>query len=546
MMKKLKIKNLFLLFLLCCGVVFSDTTTKHIEKTTRPVEEVIPLNYKTIKTDINNLLYKNQGLAQTKYGLAVFSTALNKFIYTKDYQQLLTPASNTKLFTTFTSFYQLGQDYKLTTSVYIDGDVKKGVLNGNIYIVGGGDPIFNLNDLESIAAAVRDYGITKINGNVYGDGSFFDGETNRFIYSKDKDEVEAVAPITALSIEKNIVTVIVTAGTIPGKPVNVQFKPASSGFVVANNATVASLDNNFKQNDDYNNVYEELNYNYYNGDSYDLLARRTVNQKSAKAAKTAAKKAPTPTIKITTSAQADGKQSFTVSGTLGRNKTYSYQYYIKDPVLIATYAFKDRLNAVGVQVSGNAEKKGFIKTEMKNKTLVYAFKRDIKDIINTTNKYSNNYLAESLFKLNGAAAGNDTNTAASARMATINVLKKINSLPEGFLLNDGSGLSRRNLVTAESLVNILLYANNHEFSESFHKSLSIAGCDGTLLKRMKATPAENNLHAKTGTLRNVSSLAGYVDTKTGDRLVFAFVFNGPNVGNYKLLENQIGELLSNY
>ena len=521
MMKKLKIKNLFLLFLLCCGVVFSDTTTKHIEKTTRPVEEVIPLNYKTIKTDINNLLYKNQGLAQTKYGLAVFSTALNKFIYTKDYQQLLTPASNTKLFTTFTSFYQLGQDYKLTTSVYIDGDVKKGVLNGNIYIVGGGDPIFNLNDLESIAAAVRDYGITKINGNVYGDGSFFDVETNRFIYSKDKDEVEAVAPITALSIEKNIVTVIVTAGTIPGKPVNVQFKPASSGFVVANNATVASLDNNFKQNDNYNNVYEEL-------------------------AKTAAKKAPTPTIKITTSAQADGKQSFTVSGTLGRNKTYSYQYYIKDPVLIATYAFKDRLNAVGVQVSGNAEKKGFIKTEMKNKTLVYAFKRDIKDIINTTNKYSNNYLAESLFKLNGAAAGNDTNTAASARMATINVLKKINCLPEGFLLNDGSGLSRRNLVTAESLVNILLYANNHEFSESFHKSLSIAGCDGTLLKRMKATAAENNLHAKTGTLRNVSSLAGYVDTKTGDRLVFAFVFNGPNVGNYKLLENQIGELLSNY
>ena len=169
-------------------------------------------------------------------------------------------------------------------------------MNGNIYIVGGGDPIFNLNDLESIAAAVRDYGITKINGNVYGDGSFFDVETNRFIYSKDKDEVEAVAPITALSIEKNIVTVIVTAGTIPGKPVNVQFKPASSGFVVANNATVASLDNNFKQNDNYNNVYEELNYNYYNGDSYDLLARRTVNQKSAKAAKTAAKKAPTPTI----------------------------------------------------------------------------------------------------------------------------------------------------------------------------------------------------------------------------------------------------------
>jgi len=84
------------------------------------------------------------------------------------------------------------------------------------------------------------------------------------------------------------------------------------------------------------------------------------------------------------------------------------------------------------------------------------------------------------------------------------------------------------------------------FYKNLDSSLSIAGIDGTLSKRMQNTLAMNNLRAKTGTLRNVSSLAGYVNTKNNDTLIFAFIFNGANVGAYKQIENKLGELLSTY
>lgn len=537
-----KIKKIFLIVVLFYGVAFADTNTLYLNQLNENIHTTF--DYKTINTDINNLLYNNPNLSRTKYGLSVYSTKLNKWIYTYNHKKLLVPASNTKLFTTFTSFYQLGQEYQISTKVYMEGQLNKGTLNGNLYIVGGGDPIFNINDLENIAAEIKKYGINKINGNIYGDGSFFDAETNRFKYSNDIDEVEAVAPITALSLEKNIVTVIVTAGTIPGKSVNVQFKPASSGFVSSVDAIVTANENYLDENNLYNNFYyEELNYKLYSGDSYNLVAAKN---KKKNITKKTNKKSKLPSIRITTSMRQDGKQCFYVKGSLKRNKTYTYQYYIKDPVLITAYALKDRLGAVGINVFGCVDKKELIKNEIENKILIYTFKRNINDIIIPTNKFSDNYLAETLFKLNGAVSGNNINCVENSKLITKNILKKLNFLPDGFLLNDGSGLSRRNNITSELLTNILIYMYKNNFYDNLYASLSIAGNDGTLRKRMKNTAAENNLYAKTGTLSNVSSLAGYVNTKNGDKLIFSFIFNGPNIGAYKMIENKLGELLANY
>jgi len=113
-------------------------------------------------------------------------------------------------------------------------------------------------------------------------------------------------------------------------------------------------------------------------------------------------------------------------------------------------------------------------------------------------------------------------------------------------LNDGSGLSRRNLVTARSLTNLLIDVYKSDFKDNFINSLAIAGIDGTLRKRFRSNSTVSNIRAKTGTLRNASGLAGFVKTLEGENIAFAFIFNGNDVGYYKSLENQLAELLANF
>ena len=92
-------------------------------------------------------------------------------------------------------------------------------------------------------------------------------------------------------------------------------------------------------------------------------------------------------------------------------------------------------------------------------------------------------------------------------------------------LNDGSGLSRNDMVTAEATLQLLTYMRRHRYATAFRDALPIAGVDGTLRNRMKGTVAENNLRAKTGTLSSASSLSGFVTTAAGEELVFSIMVN---------------------
>ncbi|HEV2834963.1 MAG TPA: D-alanyl-D-alanine carboxypeptidase/D-alanyl-D-alanine-endopeptidase, partial [Pyrinomonadaceae bacterium] len=92
-------------------------------------------------------------------------------------------------------------------------------------------------------------------------------------------------------------------------------------------------------------------------------------------------------------------------------------------------------------------------------------------------------------------------------------------------LNDGSGLSRNDMITAEASVQLLTFMSKHRYADVFREALPIAGVDGTLRNRMKGTPAENNVRAKTGSLSSASSLAGYVTTAAGEKLAFSIMVN---------------------
>lgn len=452
------------------------------------------LSLQALRNEIDNVL-NEKNLQKSKFGVAIYSLTTGKYYYQKNIDLPLTPASNTKLVTAFVALKELGKDFKVKTIVYSDSrDIRDSVLNGNLYIYGRGDPFLSINNIEQLADAISGLGIKNINGNIYADGSFFDNKKIRKDYSGDADHVENIPPITAICFEKNTATVLVTTGSKLGNPVNVQIIPPSPAFTISNTAKIAN------------------------------------KGKIAVA-----------------SNMSEGKQNFLVSGSLAANRTYSYRYYINNPELAVAGAFKQRLEAGGIKIKGDFGTQELSKLDSNKRIFKLAeIGRDVKDIIYPVLKNSDNFLAEMLFKLIGAESGKLSDNASGTKAITKKVMEKFAIPFEACMINDGSGLSRRNLLTARTLIHILKETDKLDFRSELDSCLAVAGIDGTLSRRMAETSAYENLRAKTGTLRNASSLAGYVNTIDGERLAFAFIFNGNAVWYYKQAEAELGRILSQF
>lgn len=455
---------------------------------------------KALNGEIKEII-SDKGLRQTDIGILIYSLDNNKIYYEKNMDKYLTPASVTKVVTSFAALVDLGAEYKIKTQLYSDADVVDGVLNGNLYIVGKGDALFSSADLEKMVEIAYSYGIREIKGNIYADGSYFDDMTSRFKYSGDRDIVQSIPEITALSIEKNTFTILANAGSKNKSRVDVRTIPPSNAFSIHNSAIV-----------------------------FGGKGRKKRGPKDME-------------ISITASKSSKGGHVISVKGGLKANTTDSKTYDLNDAVYVVAGALFNRLKARGIKIQGEFDK---MAAPDSANILVAEFGRPLKEILRELNKNSDNYLAESVFKLIGAHYGKYDNTAKSARERIQFILDSMDVPCSKCRFNGGSGLSRRNLTTAQALVRILEIASENEFGKYLPLFLSNAGVDGTLKNRMKRTRAENNVKAKTGTLRNVSALAGYVHTLDNENLAFAVFLNGPHVGNYKRAENNIAILLSNF
>jgi PBP4 family serine-type D-alanyl-D-alanine carboxypeptidase len=203
---------------------------------------------------------------------------------------------------------------------------------------------------------------------------------------------------------------------------------------------------------------------------------------------------------------------------------------------------KHQLKLAGISVKGSIARK----VTPENAEIIGEFKHPLSYLVGLVNKNSDNFLAEHVYKLVGASAGGQKNTGKIATETVKRVLSD-NGIPvDGICIYDGSGLCRKNLFSAAVQTMLLNRALKLPFGQDFKNSLSVAGVDGTLRKRMSGTYAASNLRAKTGTLRNTSALSGYSYTKDGEQLIFSIISNGPSVGEYKQLENRIGEAIANF
>lgn len=496
-----------------CFVIFNFIFYNQIASQDNPKSDNLNTNtsnYARLIARLDSLSNANQTLLKySNYSIAVYSLNSNQMIFSKNPDNFVKPASVTKLITSFVAYSLVGDSFKIKTQFYTnDKNIEDKIINGNLYIRGYGDCTQKLEDLDEIVRQLKSLGIRKITGDIIADGTFFDEVNNRFHYSGDADEVEPTALISALSLENNRIKIVVNT-KVAGEP-KIQVIPYSPSI----NVTVNNL-------------------------GIPATPKPKPNRKKPvqpKATRT----------KIFSKLDERGYQNITISGRLAKNSSLYFEEFNRNPVLSYAGAVYSRLINNGIAVDG------YFSKLVDNKITDYAkfiflgeIAKPINLMINEINKNSNNYYAENLFKFNAATARKDNNLATSAKLL-------LDSLVGNYLENhkgeikifDGSGLSRRNRLSAASLIDLLKNVSKSNYFGSFLSSLAIAGRDGTLEKRMRGTAAELKVFAKTGTHRDVSALAGIVRTNDGEIFLFAFLFNGGGVGSYKLLENQMCEIIA--
>jgi PBP4 family serine-type D-alanyl-D-alanine carboxypeptidase len=532
------------------------------------------VNFRSI---IQNLIDAEGIASNSKTSIRILTIKQHEVLFEKNPHQYLTPASTTKLFPSFSAFYTMGSDYMIPTQVLSDGMIENGVFKGDIYLKGFGDALLDEQDITALVLQLKQKGITSINGGIYADASYYDNITQRHIYSGDNEVVEPLAPITALGIHKNEFIVDMVHG-------QTQIIPASDAVFVNRSISAVSKTNITQPKKSSKNkiISKKTTIKTKNGKKKVIKVEKSNNKKSAKKVTKNAtkktvkkplkksskkrshawwkigssfqdlqrngdapkapkrkKKSKAPISRISIQHNQQGLITVNASGKGTSSATYTMKY----PDIYAAGVLSSKLRLAGIHIQNGLLGR---KSSPSNAKTIAEFKRPLAYMISLVNKNSDNFLAEHVYKMVGAYAGGHINTGKVATETVKNALSQCGIPVDGLCINDGSGLCRKNLFSAYVQTMLLEKAINMKFGEAFKQTLSIAGVDGTLRKRMVGTYAENNLCAKTGTLRNTSALSGYANTKDGDQVVFSIINNGPNVSNYKQLENKIGAAIANF
>jgi D-alanyl-D-alanine carboxypeptidase/D-alanyl-D-alanine-endopeptidase (penicillin-binding protein 4) len=428
--------------------------------------------------------------------IKVVSLGTGQVLYEKDSKVLMRPASNTKLITSATALHVLGTSYQFKTSVFVDSQQPNGVVNGNLYIKGYGDPDLKSSDLDSLTSQLKSMGITRITGDIVADNSFFDDLYwgNGWMWDDEPEADEMF--ISALSINKNCVKVNV----IPA--------------VTDNDSSIVTID----PTTSYVSVLKNI---------------RTVRDSSRNP------------LKISRLFK-DRLNAITVDGEIQiGSKPRQQGVSVWKPELYTAHLLKESLQRSGILPLGQPSS-GF--TPWKAVEIVQRL-WPLDSVIVTMNKSSDNLSAENLLKTIAVFRGGIPGSARNGIYAVNEFLSSCGIDTTRLQIVDGSGVSHYNLITADQLVQLLVSISKRpEMFPRFYASLPIAGVDGTLQDRMKTSSAAGNLRAKTGTINGVSTLSGYVQSRDGEMIAFSMMMQNfviPAV-SYRSAQDKIGELLASF
>jgi serine-type D-Ala-D-Ala carboxypeptidase/endopeptidase (penicillin-binding protein 4) len=461
-------------------------------------------------------------LSQAKYdtalwGVKVESLDSGKTLFEHNAHKLFSPASNSKLYTVALGLERLGEDYHIKTSLYSSTkpDVL-GLLKGDLVVFGRGDPSFNArlhgNDifkaLAPLVGALTNAGVKRITGDLVGDQSCFRGPEFGSGWAWDDMQYYYGAEVSALTINDNVLQVKVRPAASTGSPCELSVNPATSYVVLSNRTQTAAAG-----------------------------SRRTITFYR-------------PLDENTVYAQG--------SMPVGTN-TFSDEITFHNPAGLFVSFFREALSQHGVKVDGNLRTvswrdRGQPLDCSRLVELGLVESPPLREIARQIQKPSQNLYTDLLL----AHVGESVRTAADGPELTseelgIRELSRFATeagVPKGELIfEEGSGLSRDNLVTPNATVALLKYMNGRKCSKAYIEALPIAGVDGSLRNRMKGTVAAGNVRAKTGSLRWASSLSGYVTTAAGEHLVFSLMlnrYNAPPGGTSRADLDAIAVLLAGF
>lgn len=471
-----------------------------------------PVTPASLRASIDSMMAL-PGFRNAHWGILIVDPARGDTLYSRNAGKLFMPASNMKIITGAIALATLGPEYRYRTVFASTGPIRDGVLTGDMMIFGQGDP--SLSDrmrgeamlpFREIADSLAVRGVRRITGDVRAAGDAFSDEIYGFGWSWDDFDAPYSAAVDELMFNEGFWRLTVVGGALAGDSVTVLgHGPGVPAFAVR----VTTIDSIAAP-----------------GDSVRPRTRARLVR------------------------EPDG--TLTVTGVVLTGDTTSVTIAQRDPIAAYLEALRAALIERGIVFGAApaaadtaAPLEAWSMESQELDTLFTVQSPPLREILPALEKPSQNQIAEIFLKTLGlelAGAGR----ADSGRAVVERKLEEWGIDRSGFAVRDGSGLSRHNYLSPETIVRVLDRMRSDTAFAVFYESLPIAGVDGTIGSRMRGTPAEGNLRAKTGTIDKARALSGYVTTADGHVLIFSTLANNFTVPLREVdsVQNTIGAMLA--
>jgi len=415
-----------------------------------------------LPNQINRILTASN--QRSRWGIKIQPWSSQQVLYQRNANQFFIPASTVKLFTTATALNQFNPQFQVVTPVYWDGSPPH---LETLQIIGQGDPSFKTADLETLADTLNTKGIRSIDTVTLKTGKFATSPINSTWEWEDVYAAYGTA-VNRLILDENSVTLTLRPQGI-GETVQTNWNNAiaASQWQLDNQATTAPANSEYQ---------------------VELQGKLGTSQ-----------------------LQLTGKLPQDIQTDVWQLALPNPTHYFRD-TLLATLA-ENGISVNQVQLSESVSIRG--------KNVMQFRSPPLKTLIQEMNRNSNNLYAESLLKQVMA----DMPLAETKLEMFQQQLTPLGISPDDYHLVDGSGLSRRNLVTPNAIAQLLQGMLKTDNADIFRSSLAVAGVNGTLENRFQSTPLQGNLQGKTGTLTGISALSGYVQPPHYQPLVFTILLN---------------------